>query len=69
MNKFIEGLKIMAPHYPKGMDTDFFMEAQHDVVYFHVTDINIPEDSEDGKRLEELGFHYAEDADCWAKFT
>ena len=69
MRKFIEALEIMAPHYAKGMDTDYFMEAEHDIVYFHVTAEQIPEDSPEGKRLEELGFHLSSDADCWAKFV
>ncbi len=69
MNKFIEGLKIMAPFYSNGMDTDFFMEAEHDIVYFHIDNEQIPEESKLGERLVELGFHYDEEADGWAKFT
>jgi hypothetical protein len=69
MKKFIRALEIMAPHYEKGMDTDFFMEAEHDIVYFHVTGDQIPEDSPEGTELQELGLHLSSDVDCWAKFV
>lgn len=69
MNNFIEGLKIMAPFYKNGMDTEYFMEAEHDIVYFHVTAEQIPEESDSGKRLQELEFHYDDGVGVWAKHT
>ena len=69
MNDFIEGLKIMAPFYENGLETKFFMEAEHDIIYFHVSVEDIPEDSETGKRLQELGFHFDDGVDAWAKCT
>jgi len=69
MRKFITAMEIMAPHYAKGLDTDYWCEAQHDIIYSHVTDEMIALDSEDGKRLEELGWHFDSDVDVWACFT
>lgn len=43
--------------------------AEHDIFYFPATVEDLPEDSDDGKRLIEIGLHVDSDADRWATFT
>lgn len=41
--------------------------AEHDEIYSGFSDEKIPEDSEDGKKLQGLGWHVSEE--CWCKFV
>ena len=67
---FITGLKIMAEFAPKGLETTYFMSAEHDIIYFYIDCETIPEDSDAGRELESLGFHYDdEESGGWAYFT
>lgn len=63
---FIEALGIFAKHYEKGDAKKYFMGAEHDELFIYDTE-EITEDSEDGKRLEALGFHY--NGEGWSYFT
>lgn len=63
---FIEALGIFAKRYEKGLDQRFFMGAEHDELFIYDSD-DIAEDSEDGKRLEALGFHF--NGEGWSYFT
>lgn len=58
---------IVAKHSPKGEDVWPLQAAEHDIVYFALTEEQVPEDSDDGKVLKELGCHL--DYDCWAKYV
>ena len=69
MNKFIEALYVLAPYYPRGLEQEFFIQAEHDIIYFHVSSDQISEESTEGLKLIELGLHYDESVGCWAKFT
>lgn len=64
---FIAALQIFAKYWPKGMSNSFFMGAEHDILYIY--DSDIPEDSDDGRELNGLGFHRDDDIDGWAYFT
>lgn len=44
-----------------------FAGAEHDVLFIDLSTEEVPEDSEDGKILDELGLHVEED--YWAKFV
>lgn len=66
---FITGLKIIAEHEADGLDTKFFMGAEHDIIYFYINNEALPTDSEAGRELDSLGFHYDEELDSWAYFT
>ena len=66
---WVETFEIMAKYMSKGMQTKYFLEAEHDVIYSHIDDEAIPEDSEDGKRLRELGWYYDSEICVWAYFT
>jgi hypothetical protein len=63
---FIEALGIFAKHYDGGMDKSFFMGAEHDELFIYDSD-TISEESEDGQRLNALGFHY--NGEGWSFFT
>lgn len=66
---FIEALQIIARYNKDGLKKKFLLNAEHDILYTD-TDIETPtEDSEDGKRLDALGWHYDKSVDSWAYFT
>lgn len=69
VKEFIRGLAIMTPYFNKGEDTGCFCGAEHDIIYFYVDDEKIPEDSTEGKELDELGFHLDSDVGSWATFV
>lgn len=58
----VEGLTILMKHGAVNVD------AQHDELFAGPgIDGELSEDEK--KRLEELGWHFDEEFDCWAKFT
>lgn len=61
--KIIEGLSIMQKH---GLSVE--VDAQHDVLYAG-PGIDGELTDEEQKKLEELGWHWDEEFDCWAIFT
>ena len=69
MNNFIAGLKILSSFYDEGLETWCFMEAEHDIIYFHITSEQIPADSPDGELLTELGFVTDSNIDVWVWYT
>lgn len=65
----IEAFQIIAKYNSDGLKEKFVLMAEHDIVWVD-SDLGPPaEDSEDGKRLIELGWHYDESAEAWAYFT
>lgn len=69
ISEWRKSLDIIARYSPKGENEAFIFEAEHDIIYSHLSAEEVPEDSEDGKALSELGWHMSSDADVWAKFT
>jgi len=71
VSAFIEGLTILARHMPNGLDQAFAFGAEHDVIHIwgDVCLDSLPEDSEDGRRLQALGFHADSHLDQWQYFT
>lgn len=65
---FIEGLRIFAKYWDNGTSQKYFMGGEHDVIYIYDS-ADIDEDSEDGRHLSALGFHYDQCFDGWAWFT
>lgn len=61
--KIIAGLDIMQKH---GLEVE--VDAQHDVLYAG-PGIDGELTDEDKKKLEELGWHWDEEFDCWSIFT
>jgi len=59
----IAALEIFAKH--NGAETKYFCDGEHDIIYF--CEAPAP-DSDDGRALESLGFHWS-DADRWAYNT
>lgn len=66
---WVETFEILAKYMSNGMQTKFFLEAEHDVIYSHISADDVPANSEDGLRLVELGWHLDSDIECWAYFT
>ncbi len=68
MEGFVQALKIFAKHTKDGMAARYQLHAEHDILYAETTPFQVPEDSEDGKILDSLGWHVSEENDCWAYF-
>ena len=63
--KIAEALLILAKYNDSG-----YISAEHDIIYSGVSTENLPEDSEDGVRLIELGWHNDREYDAgWSKFV
>lgn len=67
LKDFIESLNIMAKYAKDGLDTTYFFNAEHDQIYSGLTEEQVSEESEDGKRLTSLGWFI--DEECWSMFT
>jgi len=65
----IESLKILAAHSPNGLQDHRVIEPAHDMIFSALGPKEIPEDSEDGKKLIALGWNLREDEDHWTMFT
>lgn len=57
-----------APDVTNPPDIYAFSAAEHDIFYFPLSSEDIPEDSEDGQRLLDLGLMVSEN-ESWAVFT
>ncbi len=66
---FIDGLNILAPHMELGVDSKYFLGSEHDNIYIYTEEGAPAEESAEGLRLSELGFHYDEDVEGWAYYT
>ena len=64
----IEAVNIFAKYTEEGLGKKYAFQAGHDIIYFY-TDEPIAQDAEDGVRLNQLGFLWDEDAECWGYFT
>jgi len=63
---FILALEIMAKYL--GEVKKYFLDAEHDEIYSDLSAEDCPEDSEDGKMLDELGWFVGEFGN-WDYFT
>jgi len=54
--KFVDGLVIFAKYCDNGMEQEYMLGANHDEIYVYVSQDVLEPDSEDGKKLQELGF-------------
>lgn len=66
---WIASIEIFAKNHPEGLKNSYCFEGQHDIIFTHFTEEEIPEDSEDGKALVRLGWFVDSDTDGWATFT
>lgn len=64
---FIAALTILAKYLENGMQTNFFLGAEHDIIYAYVDASVLPEDSEDGQALSALGWFV--DGEGWARYV
>lgn len=68
-HEIIEGLKILAQYQIPGGLEELDVCAEHDIIccgpnikWAHIT-------QEDREKLEELGWHFDDEADSWSRFT
>jgi hypothetical protein len=66
-NEIIEGLQILGKYDPKGLEKGS-INAEHDIIYAFP---NVGNDlfPDDVKRMRELGWHFDEDTESWARFV
>lgn len=64
---FILALEIFAEYEPNGLQEVSFLEAEHDIIFSHISNEQIPEGSENGMMLADLGWHVEDE--IWAYFT
>jgi|GEM_PF-6546227 len=60
-------LDIIAKYTPEGEDSSYIFDADYQVILTHLTPQDLPEMSQDGKKLAELGFHIQ--SGVWARFV
>lgn len=68
LNAVIEGLKILARHDEKGLESHS-IGAEHDIIYAGPSLSEKPIPSEDRERLRELGWHFDREVESWARFV
>jgi hypothetical protein len=64
-NDVIEGLKILAKYEEKGLEAQI-AGAGYD--FLGGSDAEVTDDA-DVRRLEELGWHWDDESDCWGRFV
>lgn len=69
IESFIEALNIAAKYAKAGLQEKYLLNAEHDVIYLSVSSETLTEESADGARLSELGWHCDSSTDSWAYFT
>jgi hypothetical protein len=62
--EWLAAMKIFAKH-----PDNFYPCCEHDIFYSSVSADDLPIDSEDGIKLEHLGWHMDEDIEVWARNT
>lgn len=66
---FKTALDIFAKHLEDGQETKYPLRAEHDIILSCVTEDMISPDSEDGKKLDKLGWFVNPDyGHVWAYF-
>lgn len=58
-----------APAITEPSEIYAFAAAEHDIFYFPISVEDLPEDSEDGKRLLEIGLHVDSSSEGWATYV
>mgnify|MGYP001582439200 CR=1 FL=1 len=64
---FILALEVFSEFMPDGLQETNFLESEHDIIYSHISNEQIPKDSENGMMLSDLGWHLEDEV--WAYFT
>ena len=64
-----KSLDIFAKYDKRGENAWWCAGADHDIVWSSYGETHIEENSEDGKRLTNLGWHLSSEFDCWSMFT
>jgi len=56
LQNFSTGLLIFSKYLPEGMHSRHQLGADHDEIYIYVSQEEIPAESDEGLKLQELGF-------------
>lgn len=64
MKDVVDGLTILMKYDPNGG-----AEAQHDILFATPKITKDAVSDEDAKTLDDLGWHWSDEFDCWARFT
>lgn len=67
INDIVRGLNVIAQYAPKGMEAA--VEAQHDILFADPNVTQAMVTPADATLLEQLGWHWDAENDCWARFT
>ena len=65
---FIEGLSILTKYMKDGDNQSYFLGAEHDQIWIY-TEESPGQLTADGQRLDQLGFFYDDDIECWSYYT
>jgi len=65
----IQGLQLVAKYCEHGEETQFAVEGEHEILYARSDKGKDEWSEEDSKRMEELGWHWNDDGECWARHT
>lgn len=62
---FVQAVTIFSEYCENGMNQQYMFGANHDEIYVYVSQDDLSPESEDGKKLQELGFE-PHDGGNWA---
>ena len=77
---WIAAFQIFAKYQPEGLQSNLDTASEHDILYLCTKPEPIGKDEEgeymfaaeheqDAEELDQLGFHWDSQGDCWSKFT
>ncbi len=66
---FRQALNIFAKYEEEGENASYIFDAEHDIIYSHLSTETVPDDSADGAILLEIGWHVDSEIDMWAYYT
>lgn len=66
LQNFINALHIFSKYCPKALNETGMLGADHDEIYVYVSQKDLPPDSEDGEKLQEMGWT-PHDGGNWSK--
>lgn len=65
LQNFSDALVIFSKYCKEGMNQKYQMGADHDIIYVYVSQDKLSSESDDGKKLDKLGWH-PHDGGNWA---
>ena len=62
----VSALGIFAKYAKDGLSEEYVLGAEHDIIYCYV---EVPMETDDGRLLCSLGWHFDKSAESWAYWT